>query len=114
MTPEMVERVAEAIDKVKLFSRFNDWSSDRVDGCPIEICRYGDEREVDIVVVARFGGAISEREALSKTVSDFRARAAIEAMREPTHDMTAAIVPVGEDRTDAVIVWQAMIDAALK
>lgn len=42
------------------------------------------------------------------------ARAAIEAMREPDHDLTAAVVPVGYDRTHAVIAWRTMIDAALK
>jgi len=78
----MIERVATAIDEVQLFSRFNNWTSDRVEGCPIEICRYGADDEEDIVVVARFGGDITESEALQDTISKARARAAIEAVRE--------------------------------
>lgn len=87
---DMVERVAKAIDEVQLWSRFNDWASDRVDGCPIEICRYGEDHEEEIIVVARFGGAISESEALHKTVSEERSRAAIEAMRSITDEMVRA------------------------
>lgn len=37
------------------------------------------------------------------------ARAAIEAMREPTD----AMVDVGEDEEGSINIWQAMIDAAL-
>ena len=40
------------------------------------------------------------------------ARAAIRAMRDPGHDLTAAVVRPGDDRTEAVRMWQAMIDAA--
>lgn len=42
-----------------------------------------------------------------------RARAAIEAMREPDHDMTANVLRPGEDRTFLVELWQRMIDGAL-
>lgn len=127
-TSEMVERVAAAIDAVQLFSRFNDWTSGRVEGCPVEICRYGEDDEDDIVVVARFGGAITEEEALFRTVSEARARAAIEAMREPTFEMIEAgqqennILPEPRDPPNAFVflsrdemanAWEAMIDAAL-
>lgn len=80
MDKDLIAAVASAIDAVELFSRFNDWTSDRVPGCPVEICRYTNEG--DIVVVARFGGAISETEALSMVLSEERAKAAIEAMRD--------------------------------
>lgn len=40
------------------------------------------------------------------------ARAAIRAMLNPDHDMTAAVVDPGNDRTWAVAVYNAMIDAA--
>jgi len=41
-------------------------------------------------------------------------RAAIAAMREPGHELTAAVVEPTKDRSEAVRIWQAMIDAALK
>lgn len=92
----MIERVAKAVDSVQLFSRFNDWTSDRVAGCPVEICRYGQGDEDEIVVVARFGGAITEAEALAGCLAEARARAAIEAMREPTEAMLDADRTAGE------------------
>lgn len=45
----------------------------------------------------------------------FRARKALEAMRgDPGHDITAAVVPPGKDRSDVLRIWNALIDAALK
>lgn len=81
---DMIEKVARAIDPMAWAAPWEDYPAERA------------RRE------ARQAGSL------------MTARRAIEAMRSPDHDMTAAIVPVGEDRTDAVTVWQAMIDAALK
>lgn len=92
---EVIERVAAAIDGVQLFSRYNDWTSDRVEGCPIEICRHGKSEEDDVVVVARYGGNITEEEARCKTVSEFRARAAIEAV-------TASVAVPSVSHADAI------------
>jgi len=41
------------------------------------------------------------------------ARAAISAMHDPDHDMTASILAPGDDRTGTVKSWNKMIDAAL-
>lgn len=88
---DVVERVAEAIEGVYLFSRYNDWTRDRVKGFPVEICRYGDEGEGKIVVVARFaGGQENEGPSLKQCVQRERAKAAIAAMG----DGSATIAPV--------------------
>lgn len=80
---KLVKKVAKAIDQVKLFSRFNDWSSDRVDGFPIEICRHRPGRIVDPVVVKRFAGTEGEcEERLEEVLSEARAVAAIKGMRK--------------------------------
>ena len=42
------------------------------------------------------------------------ARAAILALRDPDHDTTAAVVAYGDDRTEVVKMWNAMIDEILK
>ncbi len=84
---EMEEKVAAAIDGVALFSRFNDWTSDHVPGLPIEICRHGEGDEEEIVVVQRFPAHVGEGAALTQLLRIHRARAAIEAMREPTEEM---------------------------
>lgn len=81
MDKAKIRRVARAIDKVQLFSRFNDWATDRVEGWPIEICRYGKRGEDEIVVVKRFRRDRPELEALQQTVSEQRAIAAIQAMQ---------------------------------
>lgn len=78
---DLVERVAKAIDAVQLFSRFNDWTSDRVEGFSVEICRYGNDGEDSIVVLKRYPSSYAESEALYETVSEERARAAIAAIR---------------------------------
>jgi hypothetical protein len=86
MSETMVERVGKAIDAVQIFSRFNDWTSDKVDGLPIEICRHG-EYNGDPVIIKRFPASKGEDAALREVVSEMRARAAIEAMRDPTEEM---------------------------
>lgn len=79
----LVKKVAKAIDQVQLFSRYDDWSSDRVEGFPIEICRHRRGRVVDPVVVKRFAGAESECEdRLQEVLSEARAVAAIKALRK--------------------------------
>lgn len=83
---EMIERVARAIDPVL-------WKNlDRAisEGWP-----------TDIVAMARF----------ATTDSCLRARAAIEAMREPTVAMLDVAVA---SPADAIPRWRGMIDAALK
>lgn len=107
---EMVERVAEAIEAVDLFSRFNDWTSDRVPGLPIEICRHGEEDESEIIIVARYPATHGEQRALDEEVALARAIAAIRAMREPTEEMMrACVVKTGASPRG----YAAMIDAAL-
>lgn len=42
-------------------------------------------------------------------------RDGLKAMRgDPGHDITAAVVPPGKDRSDVLRIWNALIDAALK
>ncbi|MCZ3377407.1 hypothetical protein [Rhizobium sp. AG207R] len=128
----MIERVGWAIANVALWSRFNDWTSDRVEGFPIEICRYGNDDEPEIVVVRRFPRDIGEMEALTMTVMEERARAAIEAMREPSEAMVSSqgksrpdLAPTERARAlaerlnasirlQAVRTYREMIDAALQ
>lgn len=78
---EAVEAVAQAIADVKLFLRVNVGGSDSVDGYPVEICRYGDEGEDEIVVIARFDASSYENDLLSHFVREHRARAALAAAR---------------------------------
>lgn len=122
MTQNMVERVAEAILRVDLFSRYNDWTSDHVPGLPIEIFRYGGGDEPEIVVVERFPAEVGEDTALIKAEANARARAAILAMREPTEAMVASGIARVEECTSgwscvapcsAEHAWQVMINAAL-
>jgi hypothetical protein len=80
MDEDRIERVAAAIDAVRLFSRFNDWTSDRVPGQPVEICRYGKDDEPEVVVVSRFSEGVPEAAALALCVRRARAVAAINAM----------------------------------
>ena len=76
---EIIERVAQAISEVQLWTRFNDWTSDRVPGKPIEVCRYGKEGEPEIIVLDRFPADWDEKNEFPKLISEHRARAAIEA-----------------------------------
>ena len=55
-----------------------------------------------------------ERVAKARKFLREAARAAIEAMREPDHDMTGNVLRPGEDRTFLVELWQRMIDGALE
>lgn len=41
-------------------------------------------------------------------------RAALTAIREADHDMTAAVVEPGDDRTEAMRVWSSIVEAILK
>lgn len=116
---EMVERVGAALEDVQLFSRWNDWTSDRVEGMPIEICRHeGDE----IVVVRRFDATWKEGDALRLSIREALAVAAIKAMRIPSKAMLDAVEAEEEKRgyvasayetMDAETAWPIMVDAAL-
>lgn len=114
----MVERVARAVESVEIYSRFNDWTSDRVDGFPIEI--YVHDGAADIIVTHRFPGRRDECSVRRAEVERIaRARAAIEAMREPTEEMeingTNARMNTGlSTYNETPAMWRAMIDAALK
>lgn len=108
----MVEKVARAIDAVQCFVRFNNWTEDRVRGLPVEICRYGDDGEEEIVVIRRFSAEADQTNALDMVISEMRARAAIEAMREPTKEMEKAGWEVEELQTPER-VWRAMIDTTI-
>lgn len=80
MTEQQISDVAAAIDAVRLFSRYNDWTSDAVPGFPIEICRAGAGHEDEVVVVMRYAADVSESDALSECISRARAVAALRAM----------------------------------
>lgn len=110
----MIELVAQAIDGVQLFSRFNDWTNERVEGFPIEICRHGGQGEPEIVILKRFPLEKGEEAALYEMVSEYRARAAIEAMWEPTRTMWNHAKPYMDSWSSNAAWWHAMIDAALK
>lgn len=106
----MIERVATAIEAVRLFSRWNDWTSDRVEGLPVEICQHAGD---DIVVLQRFGADTSEAEALALVTRAEKARAAIEAMRELPigFDMIGAVELVKHSRFS--LAYRAVIEAML-
>lgn len=78
---DLRNRIAEAIAGVQLFSRFNDWTSDRVEGLPVEICRYGSGDEDEIVVVNRRTEEESGR-ALHDVVKLARADAVLSELRK--------------------------------
>jgi len=80
---EMIERVARAIEGVRLFARWNDWTDDHVSGLPIEICRWTGDHDESCEVIARYPGE-RERdgiEHLERHVAEARAIAAIAAMQ---------------------------------
>jgi hypothetical protein len=81
MTDAQIEKVAAAIESVRLFSRFNDWTSDCVPGFPVEICRHGNDDEDEIIVVARYPKEVGETEARRLVIRRARAVAALEAMK---------------------------------
>ena len=114
MMSAMIERVARAIEGVQLFSRRNDLLTPP----KIEVCRYGGDGEPEIVVLQTFDWGNNESEALSGVVRAQRARAAIEAMREPTEaQILAAHEPHGFDDkitvADVRQIYRDMIDMAL-
>lgn len=81
MQNEIVEKVAKAIEDVRIFSRYNDWTSDRVEGLPIEIVLNDPERGENVTIIARFAGRESEcKQREEEIVRIWRARAAIEAV----------------------------------
>lgn len=86
----MIERVGAALERVQLFSRWNDWASDRVEGMPIEICRYGDPEKDEIIVVRRFDATWKEDDALRLCIREALAVAAIKAIRTPSKAMLDA------------------------
>lgn len=109
----MLKKVAEAIDGVKLLSRFNDWTSDRVVGLPIEICRYGGEGQVEGVVIERHAGSEADEAGfLAAALSRERARAALTAMLEPT-DTMKAIAKATDVPWQSMACYKGMIDDAL-
>ncbi|MGR9384932.1 hypothetical protein [Rhizobium leguminosarum] len=109
----MIEKVAKAIEGVNLFSRYNDWTSDRVEGLPIEICQRSTSGVVeDDVIVARFAGREQDcSRRLDEVRRVWRARAALEALRTPTEAMLDEGPPFPYMDNH---VWARMIDAALK
>lgn len=64
-------QIAEALDRVQLFSRINDM----VDPPRIEICRYGADDEDEIVVLSRHDTHLKEHDLLRNAVRDARADA---------------------------------------
>lgn len=72
--------MADAIDAVDMFYRFNDWTGDHVPGKPIEICRYIEHDEIE--VVARYAGQ-REKDGdpyLEQHIKQARAEAAYSAL----------------------------------
>jgi hypothetical protein len=111
----MVGRVGQAIAGVQLFYRYNDWTSDRVEGFPIEICKDGPGDVVEPIVVKRFAGTDKEgQDRLYEVVRAEQAKAAIEAMREPTEAMKISGELAEMENGDAAVIFRGMITAALK
>lgn len=118
---EAVDAVAQAIANVRLFSRINVGNRDSVDGYPVEICRYGNEGEDEIVVVARFDASFTESAARSHVLHEHRARAALAAARPHILEEAARIAignkppdvppkqdtPYGQGREDAAAAIRA-------
>ena len=79
---QAIKVMADAIDAVDMFYRFNDWTSDHVPGKPIEICRYIEHDEIEIV--ARYAGQ-REKDGepyLEQHIKEARAKAAYSALIE--------------------------------
>jgi len=116
----MLEKAARALDDVQFFSRFNECSAGRVEGFPIEICRYGKGDESEIVVVARFPRDNNVAECLRRIIRVERVRAVLAAIREPDEAMEDAGNAARNARlslsisTNTVVTWQSMIDAILE
>lgn len=110
---KMIEKIAGAIGGVYVFARHNDFTVDRVDGYPIEICKYGDEDTDEIIVIRRFSGDADISNALEMVKNNERAKAALQAIRRANSNMVRA----GDDNVvvgaDVYYIFMAMIDAAL-
>lgn len=78
-----IEKVARAIKGVRIFARFNDWTSDHVHGYPIEICRWVGEFDQDCEIIARYPGRTESDGVahLERHLNEERAKAAIAAMQ---------------------------------
>lgn len=104
MTDSMIERVATAIERADL-----GWSINLVklvDGCSTYRVDYHDGSEP--VEIDGYEAALESAEKRRRVL---RARAAIEALREPTEAMLGANMK--NSTNTALERWQAAIDAAL-
>jgi hypothetical protein len=112
----MAERVARAIESVNLISRYDDWTSDRVEGFPIEVLMVDPGGVVDDnVIVARFAGPKNDcSRRREEVLRILRAKAAIEAMRTPTGGMEDWFRDNLEHTETGAWIWKGAIDAALK
>lgn len=63
-------------------------------------------------MVKRVAAAMEARSAVDPVDIEDIARAAIEAMREPTEAMKMAVYMAGDDSLEPVEAWVVMIDAA--
>lgn len=119
MSRELIEAMAEAASRVHVFSRFNDWTSDRVRGLPVEICRYGEDDEQEIIVIERHPAEVEQSVVLAKVVNRLRAIAVLRSLREhgPSEEMieAASIQAQKPAGWHAVYpnIWNAMLDSLL-
>lgn len=76
----LIEKIGEAIASVEMFARFNDWTGDHVPGLPVEICRYTNNDDIEIV--ARYAGRSEKdgQEHLERHIKEARAQAALTAI----------------------------------
>lgn len=74
----VIECMADAFDRAKLFSRYNDWTKDRVDGLPVEVCREHENGEPE--VVARFAGSDQYCKEAASLIRHERMEAALTAL----------------------------------
>ena len=92
---QMRDAVALAVDGVRMFYRWNDWTRDHVQGHPIEFCRWSKGDDTACEVLARHPGLRESDGAmhLAKHVREARADAAI-----------AAIWPIAMERAAQVVI----------
>ena len=69
--------------------------------------------QVKAAIAEKFAPAIDFKAPYAKVMLDMAARAAIEAMREPTEDVVVAGLDLGPGH-GPLTYWHAMIDATLK
>ena len=93
MTDE-IQVVARAIEGVRLFVRWNDWTSDHVPGLPIEICRWTGDYDESCEVVARYPGKHENdgEKHLEHHVTEARALSAIAALDAARGDQVARLI----------------------